>query len=94
MKEELVKHRSHGAEGMGTNFPTNVRKYLGRRMKRTLGRVFRKIVQRASVKTVSSTEIFALNSYFYYRVCHGFRLMKQDDYFWSLSTTFEASITF
>ena len=29
-----------------------------------------------------------------YRVCHGFRLMKQDDYFKSLLTTFEVSVIF
>jgi len=29
-----------------------------------------------------------------YRVCHGFRLMKQDDYIELISTTFESSIIF
>jgi len=29
-----------------------------------------------------------------YRVCHGFRLTKQDDYFWSILTTFESSSIF
>ena len=29
-----------------------------------------------------------------YRVCHGFRLTEQNDYFESLLTTFEASIIF
>jgi len=29
-----------------------------------------------------------------YRVCHGFRLMKRDNYFWSILTVFELSIIF
>ncbi len=30
----------------------------------------------------------------FYRVCHGFRLMKRDNYFWSILTVFELSIIF
>jgi len=29
-----------------------------------------------------------------YRVCHGFRLWKRDDYFWLILTTFESSSIF
>ena len=31
---------------------------------------------------------------FIYRMCHGFRLTKQNDYFWVFMTTFEVNIIF
>jgi len=45
-------------------------------------------------KKIPFFDLLKLFSASLYKMCHGFRLMKQDNFFWSILTTFESSIIF